>query len=59
MRDCRKAGSNLDGGQFEVCIVNDTWLVGKPEQANVRQDRCITRENDELEPWFFAFRKKR
>lgn len=43
----------------QVCIVDDTWLVGKPEQANVRVDRCITTENDELEPWFFAFRKKR
>ena len=59
MRDCRKAGSKSDGGQFEVCIVDDTWLVGKPEQANVRRDRCITTENDELEPWFFALRKNR
>ncbi len=59
MRDCRKAGSKADGGLFEVCIVDDTWLVGKPEQANVRKDRCITTENDELEPWFFAFRKQR
>lgn len=37
--DCRMAGSNQQGGQFEVCVVNSTWLVGQPEQANVRRDR--------------------
>lgn len=58
-RDCRQAGSPTQGGRFEVCIVEDTWLVGRREQANVRKDRCITTHNQELEPWFFSFRKKR
>ena len=40
----------------QVCIVDDTWLVGKPEQANVRNNRCITTENNDLEPWFFSYR---
>lgn len=37
--DCRMAGSTQQGGRFQVCVVNSTWLVGKPEQANVRRDR--------------------
>lgn len=55
--DCREAGSEQQGGKYEVCVVNSTWLVGQPNQGNVRKDRCIT--NDELEPWFFSFRKRR
>jgi len=55
--DCRTAGSKTQGGEFQVCVVNSTWLVGKPEQANVRRDRCMV--GDELEPWFFSFRKRR
>lgn len=42
---------------MQVCVVNNTWLVGMAEQANVRRDRCVTTSNRELEPWFFAFRK--
>jgi len=38
--DCRTAGSKKQGGELKVCVVNSTWLVGKPEQANVRLDRC-------------------
>ena len=43
----------------QVCVTDNTWLVGRREQANVRKDRCVTTENLELEPWFFAFRKVR
>lgn len=58
-KDCRWEGDGMDGGTYEVCVVNNTWLVGKREQENVRRDRCITRQNGEMEPWFFAFRKIR
>lgn len=58
-KDCRWEGDEMDGGTYEVCVVNNTWLVGKREQENVRRDRCITRQNGEMEPWFFAFRKIR
>ena len=44
---------------LQVCITDNTWLVGKREQANVRKDRCITTDNGEVEPWFFSFRKVR
>ena len=40
-------------------MVDNTWLVGKREQENVRKDRCITTEEMELEPWFFTYRKIR
>ena len=40
-------------------MAENTWLVGRREQGNVRKDRCITTDNFELEPWFFAFRKIR
>lgn len=39
--------------------MDNTWLVGKREQANVRKDRCITTSDEEVEPWFFSFRKER
>lgn len=60
LRDCRWEGVQGDGfGLYEVCIVDNTWLVGKREQENVRRDRCITTANAEMEPWFFSFRKLR
>lgn len=30
------------------------WLVGRPGQE-LREQRCITPANGELEPWMFAF----
>jgi SAM-dependent methyltransferase len=57
-KNCRQEGDESDGGLFEVCSVSNTWLVGKREQRNVRMHRSVTTENGELEPWFFAFRKK-
>ncbi len=30
------------------------WLVGRPGQE-LRQHRCITPANGEVEPWMFAF----
>lgn len=59
VRDCRWEGKQDDGGLYEVCVVDNTWLVGKREQENVRRDRCMTMENHEMEPWFFSFRKIR
>lgn len=59
MRECRWEGSQNEGGLYEVCIVDNKWLVGKREQENLRRERCITTENQELEPWFFSFRKIR
>ena len=57
--DCRWEGKQDDGGLYEVCNVENKWLVGKREQENLRRDRCITNANKELEPWFFSFRKIR
>jgi hypothetical protein len=57
--DCRWEGKQDDGGLYEVCNVDNKWLVGKREQENLRRDRCITNANKELEPWFFSFRKIR
>lgn len=59
LTDCRWEGSQSDGGLYEVCIVDNKWLVGRREQGNLRLDRCITVANSELEPWFFAYRKLR
>ena len=59
MYDCRTEGDPKDGGNYEVCVVDNTWLVGRREQANVRKDRCITTSDMELEPWFFTYRKTR
>lgn len=59
MRDCRWEGVENDGGKYEVCIVDSPWLVGRREQENLRRDRCITTANNELEPWFFTYRKLR
>ena len=59
MYDCRTEGESKDGGNYEVCVVDNTWLVGRREQANVRKDRCITTSDMELEPWFFTYRKTR
>lgn len=59
MRECRWEGAQSDGGLYEVCIVDNKWLVGKREQENLRRERCITPDNQELEPWFFSFRKIR
>mmetsp|Transcript_18579 Transcript_18579/g.44420 ORF Transcript_18579/g.44420 Transcript_18579/m.44420 type:complete len:323 (+) Transcript_18579:194-1162(+) len=59
MRDCRWEGTQAEGGLYEVCIVDNKWLVGKREQENLRRERCITPANQELEPWFFSFRKIR
>ena len=56
--DCRW-GKQDDGGLYEVCNVDNKWLVGKREQENLRRDRCITSLNKELEPWFFSFQKIR
>jgi len=53
--DCRSEGDSRDGGEYEVCVINSTWLVGEPQQGNVREDRCIATASGELEPWFFAF----
>ncbi|KAK9823726.1 hypothetical protein WJX72_004952 [[Myrmecia] bisecta] len=58
-RDCHMEGDGGEGGAYEVCVVDNTWLVGRREQANVRPDRCMTTSNQELEPWFFSFRKIR
>jgi hypothetical protein len=57
--DCRQEGNESEGGLYEVCVVNNTWLVGNRQQAHVRLDRCITTSNNELEPWFFSFVKVR
>ncbi|KAL4857085.1 Pre-mRNA-processing protein 40A [Chlorella vulgaris] len=54
--DCRQEGDAEDGGRFEVCTVQQTWLVGATGQE-VRPHRAITPANGELEPWMFAFRK--
>lgn len=59
MKDCRWEGSEEEGGKYEVCIVDNQWLVGRREQENLRRDRCITPENNDLEPWFFSYRKLR
>ena len=59
LSDCKWEGDQADGGLYEVCMVDNTWLVGKREQENVRKDRCITTEEMELEPWFFTYRKIR
>lgn len=59
IRDCRWEGDQNDGGLYEVCVTDNTWLVGRREQSNVRKDRCVTSENAEMEPWFFSFRKLR
>jgi len=59
VRDCRWEGSATDGGTYEVCVIDNTWLVGRREQENVRRDRCMTMANHEMEPWMFAFRKLR
>mmetsp|Transcript_23949 Transcript_23949/g.28969 ORF Transcript_23949/g.28969 Transcript_23949/m.28969 type:complete len:329 (-) Transcript_23949:386-1372(-) len=59
MRDCRWEGSETEGGKYEVCIVDNKWLVGRREQENLRRDRCITPANNDLEPWFFSYRKLR
>jgi len=59
LRDCRWEGSQSDGGLYEVCIADNKWLVGRREQENLRQERCITTANNELEPWFFSYRKLR
>ena len=59
LKDCRMEGEASDGGLYEVCIVDNNWLVGRREQENLRRDRCITTENMEMEPWFFTFRKLR
>lgn len=58
-RDCRWEGKQEDGGLYEVCIVDNKWLVGRREQENLRRERCITPANADLEPWFFSFRKLR
>ena len=54
--DCVMDGSESDGGLYEVCVVQMPWLVGNPGQE-VRQNRCMTTANAELEPWMFAFTK--
>ena len=59
LHNCQMEGDANDGGLYEVCSVDNSWLVGRREQENVRKDRCITTENMELEPWFFVFRKLR
>lgn len=59
LRDCRWEGSQTDGGLYEVCIVENKWLVGRREQENLRRERCMTIANSELEPWFFSYRKLR
>lgn len=59
LRECRWEGTEKEGGLYEVCIVDNKWLVGKREQENLRRERCITPANQELEPWFFSFRKIR
>ncbi|KAL4430011.1 hypothetical protein ABPG77_004381 [Micractinium sp. CCAP 211/92] len=52
--ECAMDGSESDGGLYEVCVVQMPWLVGRPGQE-LRQHRCITPANGELEPWMFAF----
>lgn len=59
LRDCRWEGKQDEGGLYEVCIVDNKWLVGRREQENLRRERCITTANNELEPWFFTYRKLR
>ena len=56
---CRWEGAAADGGEYEVCVVDRPWLVGAPEQGNLRRERCVTPANGELEPWLFAYRKTR
>ena len=59
LHNCQMEGDANEGGLYEVCSVDNSWLVGRREQENVRKDRCVTTENMELEPWFFTFRKLR
>ena len=33
LKDCRWEGSQTDGGLYEVCIVENKWLVGRREQV--------------------------
>ena len=59
LHNCQMEGDANEGGLYEVCSVDNSWLVGRREQENVRKDRCVTTEKMELEPWFFTFRKLR
>eukprot|EP00958_Prasinococcus_capsulatus_P027732 scaffold5807_cov412-Prasinococcus_capsulatus_cf.AAC.10 len=59
LQQCMETGEVTSGGLYEVCVVDNQWLVGRREQGNMRRDRCITTQNGELEPWFFSFRKLR
>ena len=52
--DCRVADPTAEAGTYEVCLVNDTWLVGERGQANLRRERAITTADAQMEPWFFA-----
>ncbi|KAL4430007.1 hypothetical protein ABPG77_004377 [Micractinium sp. CCAP 211/92] len=54
LKSCAWEGSVQDGGLYRVCVVQLPWLVGRPGQE-LRQHRCITPANGEVEPWMFAF----
>lgn len=45
-RDCRMAGDALDGGEYEVCVVENTWLVGQRVQVRCAYIICTERERD-------------
>jgi hypothetical protein len=36
LRDCRWEGKQDEGGLYEVCIVDNKWLVGRREQVRTR-----------------------
>lgn len=57
--DCKTEGDEVEGGNFEVCSVKSPWLVGNPDHKIVRDERCVTTEKFELEPWYFAFSKNK
>ncbi|KAK3258154.1 hypothetical protein CYMTET_32786, partial [Cymbomonas tetramitiformis] len=47
---CQQPGSAAAGGKFDVCGVNDTWLVGLNTQGVVRNIKFMTISNGEVEP---------
>jgi len=54
---CQHPGNATDGGVYEVCFINDPWLVGLTTQGNLRHERMVTFSDGDMEPWYFFFRK--
>lgn len=55
--DCTTEGDAREGGKFNVCSVYSPWLVGNPDHKFLREERCVTTHNMEMEPWYFSFSK--